>query len=84
MAVESFIPLYDVKITIEKPVKPKPSITDLTTIESPGKIMVDSNTSNYKKYHKLSMQFSREQPLVFYRHNLPSKLKPFSVRKTTF
>jgi len=36
MAVESFLPPSDVKITIEKQVKRKPSVSDLTTIESPG------------------------------------------------
>jgi DNA topoisomerase-1 len=37
MAVESFLPPSDVKITIEKSVKQKPSVSDLTTIESPGR-----------------------------------------------
>ena len=37
MAVESFLPPSDVKITIEKQVKQKPSVQDLTTIESPGR-----------------------------------------------
>ncbi len=36
MALE-FIPTSDVKMTVEKEVKPKPSVTELTTIESPGK-----------------------------------------------
>jgi len=37
MAVESFIPITDVKITTEKEVKQKPSLSELTTVESPGK-----------------------------------------------
>jgi DNA topoisomerase-1 len=37
MAVGDFIPVTDVKQTIEKEVKRKPSIEELTTIESPGK-----------------------------------------------
>jgi len=37
MAVESFIPITDVKMTTEKEVKRKPSISELTTVESPGK-----------------------------------------------
>jgi DNA topoisomerase-1 len=37
MAVESFIPLSDVKQTIEKEVKRKPKTEELTTIEKPGK-----------------------------------------------
>jgi len=37
MPVNDFIPITDVKITTEKEVKQKPSIEELTTIESPGK-----------------------------------------------
>ncbi len=37
MAVKDFLTIEDAKITIEKPVKEKPSIAELTTIESPGK-----------------------------------------------
>lgn len=37
MAVESFLPINDVKQTVEKEVKRKPSLAELTTIESPGK-----------------------------------------------
>ena len=37
MAVDSFMPLKDVKISTEKEVKQKPSIAELTTIEKPGK-----------------------------------------------
>ena len=37
MPVDSFIPVTGVKITTEKAVKPKPSIQELTKIESPGK-----------------------------------------------
>ncbi len=37
MAVESFLNPSDVKLTVEKTVKRKPSIAELTTIESPGK-----------------------------------------------
>ena len=35
MAVESFIPITDVKQTIEKESKPMPSIDERTTIEVP-------------------------------------------------
>lgn len=38
MAVESFIPISESKITIEKLVKPKPSMKDLTTVEKHGTI----------------------------------------------
>lgn len=37
MAVESFIPLTDAKQTVEKEVKPLPSVAERTTIEQPGK-----------------------------------------------
>jgi DNA topoisomerase-1 len=37
MAVENFVPLGDVKQTIEKEVKKRPSIEELTKVEVPGK-----------------------------------------------
>ncbi|MEK6928391.1 MAG: DNA topoisomerase I [Nanoarchaeota archaeon] len=37
MAVESFLQPSDVKITVEKEVKSKPTIAELTTIEHPGR-----------------------------------------------
>lgn len=37
MAIKDFIPLGDVKNTIEKAVKEKPKFEDLITVESPGK-----------------------------------------------
>src|SRR3990172_8731547 len=37
MAVDSFLPVTDVRISTEKEVKQKPSIAELTTVESPGK-----------------------------------------------
>ena len=52
MAVESFLPTTDVKITVEKKVKEKPSIESLTTIESSGKPMPASNLE-YKKKKKV-------------------------------
>ena len=36
MPAESYIPT-DVKITVEKPVKPKPSLAELTKVETPGR-----------------------------------------------
>ncbi|MAG24357.1 DNA topoisomerase I [Candidatus Pacearchaeota archaeon] len=38
-AVKDFISVGDAKQTVEKPVKPKPSLSDLTTVETPGKPM---------------------------------------------
>jgi len=37
MATDSFMPVKDVKITTEKEVRPKPSVAELTKVESPGK-----------------------------------------------
>lgn len=49
MAVKDFIPLSDSKITIEKQVRRKPSIEELTTIETPGKPVPASNFEENKK-----------------------------------
>src|SRR3989338_1769234 len=43
MVVKDFIPLTDPKLTIQKEVKQKQSIAELTTIESPGKPVPASN-----------------------------------------
>ncbi len=52
MAVESFIPITDVKITTEKEVKRKPSIEELTTVETPGKPVPASFIARRKKKTK--------------------------------
>ena len=49
MAVEAFLQLSDSKITIEKEVKPKLSIAELTTIESPGKPVPATNFEKKKR-----------------------------------
>jgi len=49
MAVESFLPQSNSKITVEKAVKPKPRTEDLITIESPGKPMPASLIEKRKK-----------------------------------
>lgn len=54
MAVEAFMPSSDAKITVEKPVKEKPKVSELTKIESPGKpipadIMEELNEKPVKK-----------------------------------
>src|SRR3989338_7155296 len=46
MAVKDFIPITDVKLTVEKEEKPIPSIAERTTIESPGK-PVPANSLEY-------------------------------------
>ena len=54
MAVESFLQPSESKITVEKLVKEKPTISDLTTIESPGKpspaSLLENNSE--KKNHR--------------------------------
>ena len=50
MAVESFIPVSESKLTIEKQVKPKPSTKELTTVEKPGNIeMIEGGEAEKKK-----------------------------------
>src|SRR3989344_8816625 len=50
MAIEAFIPPSESKITIEKEVKQKPSIEELTTIEKPGRpVPADTLESPIKK-----------------------------------
>ncbi|MDO8460784.1 MAG: toprim domain-containing protein, partial [Nanoarchaeota archaeon] len=52
MAVEDFIPITDVKRTTEKEVKQKPTIAELTTIESPGKPVPASQLEYNRKTTK--------------------------------
>ncbi len=65
MAVESFIPVTDVKITTEKEVKQKPSIAELTTVEKPGKpvsaaFMEHQKKNERKKARKISKKLKEE------------------------
>jgi len=52
MAVNDFIPPSKTKITVEKLVKAKPSLKELTTIESPGKPVSADNFEFPKKPRK--------------------------------
>jgi DNA topoisomerase I len=49
MAIEAFIPPSESKLTVEKPVKPKPKTSELTKIEKPGKNIKDIQLPNQKK-----------------------------------
>ncbi len=49
MPVESFIPLSESKLTIEKSVKEKPKIEELTTIERPGRNPEQEESNNVSK-----------------------------------
>src|SRR3989344_8326620 len=60
MAVESFIPLSESKITIEKPVKSKPKIEELTTIEKPGNIQEQEEI--VQKVKKLKVTRAKAPP----------------------
>ena len=69
MAIESFIPVKDVKITTEKEVKQKPSIQELTTIETPGKpvtaAFIEKQIKKFKKpkaKKSKSKESDNEQP----------------------
>ncbi len=52
MAVESFIPISESKITVEKQVKQKPSAKELTKIEKPGNLQNDIELDLPKKKQK--------------------------------
>ncbi|MBX4196274.1 DNA topoisomerase I [Candidatus Pacearchaeota archaeon] len=52
MAVNDFLPLTDVKMTTEKEVRQKPSLAELTTIESPGKPMPADSLEGEKEKKK--------------------------------
>ena len=49
MPVKEYIPVGDAKQTVEKEVKPIPSIAELTTIERPGKLFPASQLENKRK-----------------------------------
>lgn len=59
MTVDSFMPVKDVKISIEKEVKQKPSLSELTTIESPGKPV--SAAFIEKEIKKLNKKIKKEK-----------------------
>ncbi len=55
-AVKDFIPLSDTKLTIEKEVKPRPTVDELTTVETPGKPVPATN------FEKKSSQTIKKKP----------------------
>lgn len=67
MTVKDFLPIGDAKITIEKEVKPKLTLADLTTIESPGR-PVPANQLESKKPEKIRRKKSEK--------STPSEIKP--------
>jgi len=64
MAVNDFIPPSDAKITVEKPVKAKPSLKELTTIESPGKPVSVDNFEFPKKKKRASRKKPTSSPKI--------------------
>lgn len=65
MTVKEFIPIKDVKMTTEKEVKQKPSLSELTTVESPGKPVPASfmarKTKKTRKTRKKKAPKTKEQ-----------------------
>ena len=59
MTVKDFLPIGDAKITIEKEVKPKLTLADLTTIESPGR-PVPANQLESNKPEKIRRKKSEK------------------------
>jgi len=47
-AVKDYLPIEDAKLTVEKPVKEKPTTAELTTIEKPGKPVRATQLENTK------------------------------------
>ncbi len=62
MTVKEFIPVGDAKITIEKEVKPKLSLAELTTIESPGRPVPASQLEIGKEAKKRKVKKERKEP----------------------
>ena len=63
MVVKEFIPIEDAKITVEKEVKPKQSVAELTTIEKPGKpVSADNFDSSIKKSKRRISKKSVREP----------------------
>jgi DNA topoisomerase I len=61
MTVQDFIPIKDVKHSIEKEEKPRRSIAELTTVESPGKpVSADSLESTNKKKNRKKNRAKKE------------------------
>lgn len=60
-AVKDFIPPSDAKITIEKEVKQKPTVEELTTIEQPGK-PVPASSLEKKKRAAAKKKLIKESP----------------------
>jgi len=64
MAVKDFIPLTDVKQTVEKIVQEKPSIQELTTVESPGKPNPASLLEDEEKNKRKKRKFVSKKPSI--------------------
>ncbi|MDO8508741.1 MAG: DNA topoisomerase I [Nanoarchaeota archaeon] len=62
MPVKDFLPIGDAKITIEKEVKQKPTIAELTTIESPGNPVPASQLISKKSPQKKKKKTEKSPP----------------------
>ena len=91
MAVKDFIPVKDFKQTVEKEVKQKPTLAELTTIESPGRpIPADrlEETSSEKLPKKIKTRKTTSDPTKIERPNTNTILviteKPQAAQKIAF
>ncbi len=91
MTVRDFIPIKDVKQTVEKEVKQKPTLAERTTIESPGKpIPADTleETSSEKPQKRRRTRKATSDPEKIERPNTNTVLiiteKPQAAQKIAF
>ncbi|RMD67070.1 DNA topoisomerase I [Candidatus Pacearchaeota archaeon] len=61
MAVQEFVPIHDAKLVVEKPVKPKPSVEELTKVEKPGK-PVPATSLDEKEEKKRKKKRDKAEP----------------------
>ena len=61
MAIKDFIPITDVKQSVEKEVKEKPTLAELTTIESPGRLVSADNLEETEKKKIARRKIKREK-----------------------
>ena len=69
MTVKDYLPIEDAKLTVEKPVKEKPTTAELTTIEKPGKPVPATQLENTKvkkpiRKSKKSFQITEKSQLT--------------------
>lgn len=79
MAAESFLPTStEPKLTVEKQVKEKPSVADLTTIESPGRPIPADEINQGKQTKKKRVTKPKREPII-QKKQKPTKLEGSAV-----